>query len=212
MLASYTCRLVFVTPWLSYWYNNRFYYYTTKKSNILFWSCFCIIESCSSFWKGQKLDAFCGKVDRFLGRFVTSEGTKTLILAFISKTGQSVELIRHRIFLFFLCQRDNKISHFIGLILDSYSTRDRAKQIWIYTLFHRYLAFPNNQLLCSETLICGTAFLDSTKMHGTSPAGWEWVHILGNSVYEARFIFLKCRSAYLFKANTQVNPNRTPGK
>ena len=40
------------------------------------------------------------------GRFMTSEGTKTLILAFISKTGQSIAHNRHEKFLFgFFFQR-----------------------------------------------------------------------------------------------------------
>ena len=53
-------------------------------------------------------------------RFMTSEGTKTLILSFTSKTGQSVEHTRHRIFLFgFFGQREDTLRHFIGLISDS---------------------------------------------------------------------------------------------
>ena len=40
------------------------------------------------------------------GRFMTSEGTETLNLAFTSKIGQSVAHNRHGIFLFgFFCQR-----------------------------------------------------------------------------------------------------------
>ena len=54
------------------------------------------------------------------GRFITSEGTKTLILAFNSKTGQSVAHSRHGIFLFgFLCQRMGIFRHFISLISNS---------------------------------------------------------------------------------------------
>ena len=53
-------------------------------------------------------------------RFMTSEDTKTLILAFTSKTGQSVEHTRRRIFLFwiFLSEREDILRHFIGLISD----------------------------------------------------------------------------------------------
>ena len=52
--------------------------------------------------------------------FMTSESTKTLILAFASKTGQSVEHTRHRIFLFgFFCQREDILRHFIDLFSDS---------------------------------------------------------------------------------------------
>ena len=48
---------------------------------------------------------------------MTPEGTEALILAFTSKTGQSVVHIkRHRIFLFgFFCQREDIFGHFIGL-------------------------------------------------------------------------------------------------
>ena len=53
-------------------------------------------------------------------QFMTSEGTKPLILAFTSKKGQSVEHTRHRIFLFgFFCQKEDILRFFIGLILDS---------------------------------------------------------------------------------------------
>ena len=49
---------------------------------------------------------------------MTSEGTDTLILAFTSKTGQSVARHTHRIFLFgFFYQREDIFMHFIGLIL-----------------------------------------------------------------------------------------------
>ena len=53
-------------------------------------------------------------------RFMTSEGIKMLILAFTSKTGQSVEHTRYGTFLFgFFCQRVDILRHFIGLILVS---------------------------------------------------------------------------------------------
>ena len=49
-----------------------------------------------------------------------SEGTDTLILAFTSKTGQSVARYTHRFFLFgFFNQREDIFMHFIGLILSS---------------------------------------------------------------------------------------------
>ena len=52
------------------------------------------------------------------GLFV--EDTEILILAFTSKTGQSVALNRHRIFLFrFFSQREDIFRHFISLISDS---------------------------------------------------------------------------------------------
>ena len=55
-----------------------------------------------------------------LDRFMTPEGTETLILAFTSKTGHSVAHNRQRIFLFgFFCQREDIFRHFIGLISDS---------------------------------------------------------------------------------------------
>ena len=54
------------------------------------------------------------------GRFMTSEGTETLILAFTSKTGQSVAHDRQGIFLFgFFCQRMDTFRHFKSLISDS---------------------------------------------------------------------------------------------
>ena len=51
---------------------------------------------------------------------MTSEGTDTLILAFTSKTGQSVARLPHRIVLFeFFNQREDIFTHFIGLISSS---------------------------------------------------------------------------------------------
>ena len=50
-----------------------------------------------------------------LGRFMTPEGTETLFLVFISKTGQSVEHNKHKIFSFgFFYQREDIYRHFIG--------------------------------------------------------------------------------------------------
>ena len=52
---------------------------------------------------------------------MTSESTDTLILAFTSKTVQSVAHYRHRIFFFFFfffCQREDIFRHCIGLISD----------------------------------------------------------------------------------------------
>ena len=48
-------------------------------------------------------------------RFMTSEGTETLILVLTSKTGQSVTHNRHKIFSFgFFYQREDIFRHFIG--------------------------------------------------------------------------------------------------
>ena len=48
------------------------------------------------------------------------EDTDTLILAFTSKTGRSVARNTHRIFLVgFLCQREDIITHLIGIFSDS---------------------------------------------------------------------------------------------
>ena len=48
---------------------------------------------------------------------MASEGTETLILAFTSKTGQSVAHTRHRIFKYrFFCQVKDTLRHFIDLI------------------------------------------------------------------------------------------------
>ena len=53
-------------------------------------------------------------------RFMTSESTKSSSLAFTSKTRQSVEHTRHRIFSFgVFCQREDKLRHFIGSFSDS---------------------------------------------------------------------------------------------
>ena len=52
-------------------------------------------------------------------RFLTSEGTKTLILAFTSKPGQPVEHTRHIFLLGFFFQTEDISRHFIGLISDS---------------------------------------------------------------------------------------------
>ena len=47
-------------------------------------------------------------------RFMSSEGTKRLILVLTSKTGNSVEHTRHRIFLFgFFCLREDILRHFM---------------------------------------------------------------------------------------------------
>ena len=54
------------------------------------------------------------------GQFMTSEGTKTLILALTLKTGQSVAHNRDGIFLFgFFCQSMDIFRHLISLISDS---------------------------------------------------------------------------------------------
>ena len=65
-------------------------------------------------------EAFYGEIQsNDFARFMTPEGTKTLILAFSSKMGQPVEYTRHKIFLFgFFCLREDK-RHFIGVISDS---------------------------------------------------------------------------------------------
>ena len=53
-------------------------------------------------------------------RFMTSEGTDMLILAFTSKTGQSVARYTDRILLLgFFSQREDIFTHFIGLISSS---------------------------------------------------------------------------------------------
>ena len=53
-------------------------------------------------------------------RFMTSEGTETLILAFTSKTGQSVAHYSHEIFLFeSFCKKMDILRNFISLISDS---------------------------------------------------------------------------------------------
>ena len=54
------------------------------------------------------------------GPFMTPESTETLILAFISKTGQSEAHTRHKKFsLGFFYQREDIFRHFIGLTSDS---------------------------------------------------------------------------------------------
>ena len=56
---------------------------------------FCqIIKSCSCFWMDHKSKQVCSLIDRFM----TSEGSYTLILPFTSKTGQSVAQNRQKIF------------------------------------------------------------------------------------------------------------------
>ena len=72
----------------------------------LFEGCFSIIPLNlvlpSEMTKGRK---HCVVKSINFDQFMTSEGTKTLILAFTSKTGQPVEHTRHRIYLFgFFCQ------------------------------------------------------------------------------------------------------------
>ena len=120
------------------------------------------------------------------GRFMTPEGTEKLILAFTSKKGQSVAHNKHRIFLFgFACQREDLFRHFIGLI----SFRLQTLRVLVielnkefFCIFYRFLA-PFNQLQCSATLIYGTTFPGSTKIHSTSPTGCckvdmnQWISI-----------------------------------
>ena len=54
------------------------------------------------------------------GRFITPEGTETLFLAFILKTGQSVAHNRLKILSFvFFYQREDIYRHFIGRTSDS---------------------------------------------------------------------------------------------
>ena len=106
---------------------------------------------------------------------MTSEGTDTLILAFTSKTGQSVARLTHRIVLFgFFNQREDIFTHFIGQFqaLDIKGSREITKQRGFFALFNRFLA-RLNQHRCPATLIYGTTFPGSTKTHSTSPAGWE---------------------------------------
>ena len=65
-----------------------------------------------------------------------SEGTKTLILALTSKTGQSVVHNGHGIFLFgFFCQRMDIFRYFISLIQtpEFKDTRDRSKQMGLFS-------------------------------------------------------------------------------
>ena len=53
------------------------------------------------------------------GRLITPEVTERVILAFTSKTGQSVAHYRHIIFSFdFFCHRGDRLRHFVGLISD----------------------------------------------------------------------------------------------
>ena len=67
----------------------------------------------------HKSESICAIIDRF-DRFMTPEGTDALILAFTSKTGQSVAHFTHRIFLFgFFSQREDIFTHFISLISSS---------------------------------------------------------------------------------------------
>ena len=53
-------------------------------------------------------------------RFMTSEGSETLILAFTSKTGKPVAHTRHRIFQnIFFYQVKETLRHFMGKISES---------------------------------------------------------------------------------------------
>ena len=66
-------------------------------------------------------------------RFMTSECTKTLILAFISKTGQSVAHTRHKLFLNrFFYQIKDTLRHFTGFKC----TRDIIKQREMFAFLH----------------------------------------------------------------------------
>ena len=61
---------------------------------------------------------------------MTSEGTKTLIFTFTSKTGRSVSHNRHRIFFWIFLSEKGYIKAFYRLILSDFrGTRDKTKQI-----------------------------------------------------------------------------------
>ena len=88
--------------------------------------------------------------------------------------GQSVTRNTQRIFLFrFFWQRWGILGHFIALIsyTRSKSSRERTRQ----RKFSHFSSILSrlNQLQCPETLIYGTTFPGTTKIHTTSPAECE---------------------------------------
>ena len=104
---------------------------------------------------------------------MTPEGTETLILAFISKTEISVAHNCHIIFSFgFFYQREDIFRHYVAELQISHlkGTRDITNQRGLFAFFHRFLARLNH-LRFPATLIYGTTFPGSTKIHSTSPAG-----------------------------------------
>ena len=88
---------------------NTIFVYLTKKSKYLKSDVFVLLSNLVLATERTKSrNRFVLKsVD--LGRFMTPEGTETLISAFTSKTGQSVAHNKNRIKLFgFYCQREDK--------------------------------------------------------------------------------------------------------
>ena len=98
------------------------------------------------------------------GRFMTSEGTETLILAFTSKTKQSVAYNRQRIFFIWIFLSENgyiKAFYTINFRLQSSRLHEIELKKGKFCFFHRSLA-PLNQHHCSAMLIYGTTFPGST--------------------------------------------------
>ena len=99
---------------------NTTFVHLPKKSKYLKADFFVISSNIvlASEWTTSRIDLCYNR--SIFGRFMTSEGTDALILAFTSKTGQSVARYTHRIFLFgFFNQREDIFTHFKGLISSS---------------------------------------------------------------------------------------------
>ena len=102
-------------------------------------------------------------------RFMTSEGTETLILAFTSKTGKSIAHNRQEYFYLDFLPENGYMKAF--QTPEFKDTRDRTKQIGIFAFFFLSILALLYQPQCSAMLSYGTTFFNSTNIHSTSPAG-----------------------------------------
>ena len=73
---------------------------------------------------------------------MTSDGSDTLDLAYMSKRGQSVSRYTHRFFLFeFFCQREDIFVHFIGHNFKLEKKRVREKELNKEEFLHFFIDF-----------------------------------------------------------------------
>ena len=87
-----------MSTFLAQWKKKSFAYLTKRLYKYYFRSVFVLSSNLVLTTERTKSrDRLVSKLVEF-GRFMTSEGTETLILAFASKTGQSVAQNRHGIF------------------------------------------------------------------------------------------------------------------
>ena len=95
---------------------------------------------------------------------MTSDGTETLILTFTSKTGHSVGLNRHSIFLFgFFCQSEDLFWHFIDLISE---TPDLNIYVFEKELDEDFILHFPSILSCLKQLPYSSLLMYCINIHG----------------------------------------------